>query len=95
VSSDFEKWIEANAVPESLPKPKWLTISRLSEASKIYRHNKAAAVGTALTCPSCLMPFTKNSYQQAFCRRHGRGSKEGKGTMCKELYWNTIQQVRK
>jgi len=36
-----------------------------------YTLNKSAGVGANLFCPSCGTPFTKESYQQAFCKSKG------------------------
>ena len=48
-----------------------------------YAENKKAKVGEECTCPSCGAKFTKEHYQQAFCKSKG-------GTICKDKYWNTI-----
>lgn len=50
---------------------------------KIYKHNKSAKVGEIIVCPSCHTGFTKEHYQQAFC-------KTKPGTQCKDKYWNTV-----
>lgn len=38
-----------------------------TKAQRRYESNKAAKVGTEITCPSCKGTFIKKSYQQAFC----------------------------
>jgi len=48
-----------------------------------YKLNKSASVGVKCTCPSCGTVFTKNHYQQAFCKTKS-------GTKCKDKYWNTV-----
>lgn len=48
-----------------------------------YMLNKAAKVGETCICPSCSTKFTKEVYQQAFCKTKS-------GTICKDKYWNTI-----
>ncbi len=47
-----------------------------------YEIAKAAPTGTNLECPHCGTPFTKASYQQAFCSNKGSGN-------CKDAYWNS------
>lgn len=48
-----------------------------------YTKAKAAKVGTVVQCGWCSRPFTKKSYQQAFCCNKGSGN-------CKDRYWNQI-----
>ena len=50
---------------------------------KQYKKNKTAKVGDECVCPSCETTFTKENYQQAFCKTQG-------GTVCKDKYWNTV-----
>jgi hypothetical protein len=50
---------------------------------KQYELNKSANVGDKCVCPSCSTEFTKDNYQQAFC-------KSKQGTKCKDKYWNTV-----
>lgn len=44
-----------------------------------YEENKAAKVGSTITCPTCGKEFVKKQYSQAFCC-----------LQCKDKYWNTI-----
>lgn len=48
-----------------------------------YQLNKTSKVGDICTCPSCNSIFTKEHYQQAFCKFKS-------GTKCKDKYWNTV-----
>jgi hypothetical protein len=48
-----------------------------------YKLNKDAKVGDVCICPSCGTEFTKEHYQQAFCKSKG-------STVCKDKYWNTV-----
>lgn len=48
-----------------------------------YNKNKEAKIGETCICPSCKTSFTKQSYQQVFC-------KSKQGTKCKDKYWNTV-----
>ena len=48
-----------------------------------YKVAKGAEVGKKVYCPSCGEFFTKEYYQQAFCKTKG-------GTVCKDKYWNTV-----
>ncbi len=54
---------------------------------KLYETAKAARTGTQCICPSCAKPFTKKSYQQAFCSNKGRNN-------CKDSYWNRANDDR-
>jgi len=66
-------------------------INSKSEAMKIkarYQLNKDAKVGEQCICPSCNTTFTKESYQQAFCKTKG-------GTICKDKYWNTVDPKKR
>lgn len=49
----------------------------------LYQKAKEAKVGEECFCPSCNTKFTKESYQQTFCKTKG-------GTVCKDKYWNTV-----
>lgn len=51
--------------------------------STTYKINKQSKVGLECTCASCGTKFIKTHYQQVFCKTKG-------GTICKDLYWNTI-----
>jgi hypothetical protein len=53
-----------------------------------YALNKAAGVGTDLTCPACGSLFTKKRKDQAFCRNRP-------GTECKDTYWNTVTPTKR
>lgn len=48
-----------------------------------YKLNKISKVGDSCICPSCGKEFTKEHYQQVFCKSKG-------GTICKDKYWNTV-----
>ena len=48
-----------------------------------YKINKGMKVGEICRCPACNTKFTKEHYQQTFCKTKG-------GTVCKDKYWNTI-----
>lgn len=48
-----------------------------------YIQAKAAKVGESCRCAGCGTQFTKESYQQAFCKTKA-------GTKCKDKYWNTV-----
>lgn len=54
---------------------------------KLYETAKTAKTGTTCTCPSCGSPFTKKSYQQAFCSNKGRNN-------CKDSFWNRASSER-
>jgi hypothetical protein len=64
------------------PKP---TAMKMQET---YKLNKAAKVGEECICPSCGEKFTKEHYQQAFCKTKG-------GTVCKDKYWNTVDPKKR
>lgn len=51
---------------------------------KHYKKNKAAKVGTMITCagPLCEKRFQKKQYAQAFCCSH-----------CKDQFWNRREAV--
>lgn len=57
-------------------------------SKKQYSLNKSSKVGDLLICPSCGDKFTKESYQQAFCKSKG-------GTVCKDYYWNNVTPEKK
>lgn len=48
-----------------------------------YKINKGMKVGQICVCPACNTKFTKESYQQVFCKTKG-------GTVCKDKYWNMV-----
>lgn len=48
-----------------------------------YSLNKKAKIREELVCPSCGSKFTKQNYQQAFCKTKTK-------TQCKDKYWNTV-----
>lgn len=50
---------------------------------KQYNKNKLLRVGDTCICPSCNTLFTKEHYQQVFCKTRG-------GTVCKDAYWNFV-----
>ena len=47
-----------------------------------YARSKAAKTGETVPCGFCSRPFTKTSYQQAFCCNKGPQN-------CKDKFWNT------
>ena len=55
----------------------------LVHMNNIYKGNKAAKVGMQCKCPSCGTVFTKENYQQAFCKTQN-------GTNCKGFFWNNV-----
>lgn len=54
---------------------------RMDAATARYNAAKAAKVGDTPPCGWCARPFTKKSYQQAFCCNKGAQN-------CKDNYWN-------
>lgn len=55
---------------------------------KIYLKNKSLKKGAICICPSCGSTFTKEHYQQVFCKLKG-------GTVCKDKYWNTVTPTKR
>ena len=53
-----------------------------------YERNKKLKVGDACDCPSCGTTFTKEHYQQKFCKSKG-------GTICKDKYWNLVTPTKR
>jgi len=53
-----------------------------------YNINKAAKVGTEITCPSCGTVFIKKTKAQVFCTVK-------KGTRCKDFYWNSVTPTKR
>lgn len=53
------------------------------EIQERYKLNKSLKVGQECVCPSCGTIFTKDNYQQAFCKSKTK-------TKCKDKYWNTV-----
>jgi len=49
----------------------------MTKRQQLYQTNKAAKVGTMITCPVCGDEFKKRQYSQAFCCGQ-----------CKDTYWN-------
>lgn len=49
----------------------------MSKRKQQYLSNKAARVGSIITCPVCGELFTKKQYSQAFCCPY-----------CKDTFWN-------
>lgn len=54
----------------------------------LYKLAKDAKVGETVRCPSCLVPFEKTNYQQAFCKFLD-------GTVCKDNYWNNVTPTKR
>lgn len=58
-----------------------------TQMKELYTTNKSMKVGDLCVCPSCGTKFTKNSYQQVFCKTKPK-------TICKDTYWNEINDNR-
>lgn len=58
------------------------------EHSITYKINKQSKVGVECNCVSCGTKFIKTHYQQVFCKTKS-------GTICKDLYWNTIDPKKR
>ena len=53
-----------------------------------YEKNKRAAIGDVCKCPACLSVFTKEHYQQKFCKTKPK-------TFCKDYYWNNVDENKR
>jgi len=58
-------------------------MSDIKKLKQNYNDNKSKKVGEKCSCPSCGEFFTKEVYQQVFC-------KTKRGTQCKDYYWNNV-----
>lgn len=56
-----------------------------------YEENKAAKIGSVITCPVCSKRFVKRTKDHTFCS-NGR---QKKGGNCKDTYWNTVDEGRR
>jgi len=54
----------------------------------LYEKNKRAKVGETCKCPACLTEFTKEHYQQKFCKTKPK-------TFCKDYYWNNVDENKR
>lgn len=57
--------------------------NRIQYMKVVHQSNKERSIGSTCRCPSCGTAFTKEHYQQAFCKTKG-------GTICKDNYWNNV-----
>lgn len=57
---------------------------KIEEKIDTYNHNKLAHIGDVIPCPGCGILFTKETYQQVFCKNRP-------GTQCKDAYWNIVR----
>ena len=54
----------------------------------LYEKNRDAKVGDVCRCPACLTEFTKEHYQQKFCKTRPK-------TFCKDYYWNNVDENKR
>lgn len=66
--------------------------SQASNMQATYDANRAAKVGSKLSCPVCGVSFLKTTYHKVFCSN--QKTHRGKSS-CKDQYWNVATPERK
>jgi len=97
-AEDADAWAEARegynelrALMKGAGKPSKAP-SRASTMKTQYDANRAAKIGSKLSCPVCRASFLKTTYHKVFCsnQKTQRGS-----SSCKDQYWNVATPERK
>lgn len=77
----MEEWEEAFEFDREISRQE--NSDQATKARARYALAKASKTGQTIPCGFCARPFTKTSYQQAFCCNKGRQN-------CKDSYWNRV-----
>lgn len=59
-----------------------------------YNEAKSKNIGDEAVC-ICGNHFIKKTKEQAFCGKRGKGKENNKGRLCKDRYWNTVDETRR